>query len=113
MIIEVYHIAFGDNHKVANVTVSDSMSVNQALEVAFRKTNNIDGSWSKGPTYEFDGQHYNNSDYSEDVEVVAELPVKDGRVFGLRSTSCGDQMKVNGDTYEVDFVGFKKISIAA
>ena len=46
---EVYHNAFGDKDiHVANVNIADDVPVMQALEVVFRKTNNIEGSWSKG-----------------------------------------------------------------
>lgn len=106
---EVYHNAFGDKDiHVANVNIADDVPVMEALEVVFRKTNNIEGSWSKGPTFEFKGQTINNSDYSENVEVVKPLLVKDGVEWGHRSTSVGDYVIVNGTKYNCAMVGWEK-----
>ena len=106
---EVYHNAFGDKDiHVANVNIADDVPVMEALEVVFRKTNNIEGSWSKGPTFEVKGEIFNNVDYSEDVEVVKPLLVKDGIEWGHRSTSVGDYVIVNGAKYNCAMVGWEK-----
>jgi hypothetical protein len=110
MIYEVYHNAFGDKDiHVANVTVDDTVPVKTALEIVFRKTNNIEGSWSKGPTYVWEGETFDNPDYSENVEVIAPLKKgKDGNTYGLRSTSVGDYVVVNGTKYNCEMVGWKE-----
>ena len=75
-----------------------------ACEYAFARTQNIFGSWSKGPTFE-DGEH--NEDFSENVEVIAPLPVHLGRTLGHRSSMIGDLFVVNGNIYMCDTFGFK------
>ena len=105
---EVYHNAFGDKDiHVANVNIADDVPVMEALEVVFRKTNNIEGSWSKGPTFDFKGETFDNSDYSENVEVVKSLLVKDGVEWGHRSTSVGDYVIVDGTKYNCANVGWE------
>jgi len=106
---EVYHNAFGDKDiHVANVNIADDVPVMEALEVVFRKTNNIEGSWSKGPTFEVKGETFDNADYSKNVEVVKPLLVKDGVEWGHRSTSVGDYVIVNGTKYNCAMVGWEK-----
>lgn len=81
-----------------------------AMEYAYKKTQNIEGSWSKPSIFEWDGQVIENGDFSEDVTVMAELPVnKDGQEMGLRSTSMGDHMLIHGKKYRVAAVGFEEI----
>ena len=105
---EVYHNAFGDKDvHIANVNVDDNVPVMDALEIVFRKTNNIEGSWSKGPTFEFENVMHENADYSEDVEVVKPLLVKDGIEWGHRSTSVGDYVIVDGTKYKCAMVGWE------
>ena len=61
-----------------------------ACEYAFARTQNIFGSWSRGPTYE-DGEH--NEDYSENVQVIEPLP-RDGfgRAWGrVRGRGLADR----------------------
>ena len=111
---EVYHNAFGDQDvHIANVNIADDVPVMEALEVVFRKTNNIEGSWSKGPTFVHDGVTYDNADYSENVEVVKPLVVKDGVEWGHRSTSVGDYVIVDGVKYKCDMVGWTVEEVAA
>ncbi len=108
--IAVIHTAFEDSPRtVALVNVLEAMPPMQALEYAYKRTNNIEGSWSKDETFEFKGEIYVNPDYSSDVKVLAPLPVKDGVEYGLRSTSVGDQMLYGTVKYKVSPVGFKAI----
>lgn len=109
--VAVIHTAFEDSPRtVAFVNVPEEFSAEMALEYAYKKTNNIEGSWSRPAVFEFDGKVYENSDFSEDVTVMAELPVnKDGEVMGLRSTSVGDQMLFGTKKYKVAFAGFEEI----
>lgn len=84
---------------VAEVNVWHTEDVDTALEYAYRYTNNVDGSWSMKI----------GSDANDDVTVLAELPVVNGRTFGLRSTSMFDRLVLNGKTYKVSMIGFKEV----
>lgn len=75
-----------------------------ALEYAFTVTQNIFGSWSKGPQFE-DGEI--NEDFSENVEVLAPLPTYLGRTLGHRSSMVGDLFVVNGNVYICKGIGFE------
>lgn len=75
-----------------------------ACEYAFARTQNIFGSWSKGPVFE-DGEH--NEDYSENVQVIADLPTYMGRTLGHRSSMVGDLFVVNGNIYVCKGIGFE------
>lgn len=102
MIITVKHMArneiTGDVEgftPVAEVNFPDGHNTDDALEYAFRWTNNVMGSWSKKI----------GEDANDDVTVLVER--EDG--LGLRSTSMFDRMEVGGIVYEVSMVGFKEI----
>ena len=102
MQIAVIHTAFEDSPRtVALVEVGDRTG-DEALEYAYHRTQNIYGSWSRDDIE-------NNLDYSEDVTVMADLPVHEGVTYGLRSTSMGDQMLLGTEKYKVDMVGFELI----
>lgn len=75
-----------------------------ACEYAFTRTQNIFGSWSKGPTFE-DGEH--NEDFSENVQVVQPLVTFNGKAYGHRSSMIGDLFVVNGNIYVCKSVGFE------
>jgi hypothetical protein len=110
--VAVIHAAFEDTPRtVAFVEVGDRTG-NEALEYAFRRTNNVMGSWSRGETLEWDGETVVNEDFSNDVTVMAELPVskRTGEVMGLRSTSMGDFMLLGNTKYEVAMCGFKEVA---
>lgn len=110
--VSVIHAAFEDSPRVvAFVEVGDRTGTD-ALEYAYRRTNNIMGSWSRGATFEFNGETVVNEDFSEDVTVMAELPVSErtGETMGLRSTSMGDQMLLGNVKYEVAAFGFKEVA---
>jgi hypothetical protein len=102
--VAVIHTAFEEQpNTVAFVEVQDDMEVMEALEYAYRWTNNVMGSWSIKEKY-LDGVG-KNGDYNPDVTVMA--PLVDG--MGLRSTSMGDQMLFEGKKYKVAMLGFKEI----
>ena len=84
---------------VAEVNVWHTEDIDEALEYAYRYTNNVDGSWSMKI----------GADANDDVTVLAPLHVVDGRTYGLRSTSMFDRMVANGKTYKVAMVGFKEV----
>lgn len=88
--IKVFHAnEFGDNTKgytkVAEVDVD-------CIWEAFRMTQNLDGSWSRGPEFEFDGKKFVNGDYDSRIKVTTDLVIskRTGEPMGLRSTSSGD-----------------------
>lgn len=104
--IEVHHVNINPisgkimpAEHVANVRVDEDMTVNKALEYAYRWTNNINGSWSREDIED-------NADYNENVEVVKPLR-EDG--LGHRSTMINDRMFLNGKEYKVDIVGFEEV----
>ena len=105
----VIHTAFEDTPRtVAFVEVGDRTGVD-ALEYAYRRTQNIDGSWSKGPVIEWDGEEHDNGDYSKDITVMQPLHVKDGVEYGHRSTSMGDHILFGTVKYRVDSFGFSEL----
>src|SRR5210317_2217441 len=110
MKVSVIHRAFEESSRlVAFVDAPDTMSRMDALEYAYRRTNNIMGSWSRDAQFEFNGEMHDNPDFSEDVTVMADLPVSErtGEVMGLRSTSMGDRMIIGNTVYRVAMCGFE------
>ena len=103
MKVTVFQKDFETNAFVRVAVVNAPMNdVNEALEYAYRYTNNVDGSWSMKI----------GADANDNVEVVAELPVseKTGKQMGLRSSMMFDRMYVEGDAaYEVAMMGFNKL----
>ena len=97
--VAVIHTAFEDTARtVALVEVGDRTGT-EALEYAYRWTQNIMDSWSmKGA-----------QDGNPNVTVMAPLEQHNGRVYGLRSTSMGDHLLLGNVKYEVAAVGFKQI----
>ena len=75
-----------------------------ACEYAFARTQNVFGSWSKGPQFE-DGQ--SNEDFSENVEVIQPLLTCGGKEYGHRSSMVGDLFVVNGNIYVCKGIGFE------
>lgn len=107
----VIHTAFEKSPRmVAFVDVTD-MGVGEALDYCYRVTQNINGSWSKGPTIKWEGKEMPNEDYNEDILVMAELPVSErtGEKMGLRSTSVGDHILVGNKKYCVEYSGFSSV----
>ncbi len=86
MIAKVYHAKDDGLVLVADVAVPEGMSVVEAREHAFERTNTIDHHWwgNKG--------------------VMA-------FVFPARSTSVGDVVWVDGHAYRVENVGWSETSI--
>ena len=98
--VTVIHQAFEKSPKmIAYVNVGDRTG-DIALEYAYFRTQNLQGSWSRE----------GNPDSSEDVTVLVSLPVVDGQTYGLRSTSMGDQMLLGDKTYKVAMCGFKEVN---
>ena len=109
--VSVIHTAFEDAPQtVAFVVVPEFPSVIETLEYCYRWTNNLAGSWSKGEILTGDnGETVNNGDYNKNVTVMADLPVYDGKTYGMRSTSVDDQMVIGNQKYVVAGCGFKTI----
>ena len=96
MRVAVFHKE-GDSFDRMCVVEAPCTDVHEALEYAYRWTNNISGSWSRS----------GNADSNENVTEIA--PLVDG--MGHRSTMVGDRMITSEGQYEVDIFGFKKIEI--
>ena len=122
MKVDVFHADFDDTGptgtftKVAVVTAdpvsaSPVTTESEALDYAYRWTNNLEGSWSKKMAWLYDSSNkmFDNGDFNVDVEVVAPLPKVDGKVFGLRSSMMGDKFVVNGKEFAVATFGFDEI----
>ena len=105
----VIHGAFEDTPRTVAFVECGERTGSDALEYAYRRTQNIEGSWSKGPTIEWEGQEHDNGDYSEDITVMAPLHNKDGVEYGLRSTSVGDHIVFGTTKYKVDSFGFSEL----
>jgi hypothetical protein len=100
--VAVIHTAFEETpNTVAFVEVGDRIG-EEALEYAFRWTNNVMGSWSIKEEYLGNTK---NGDFNEDVTVLYNRP--DG--MGQRSTSMGDQMLLGTTKYKVAAFGFEEI----
>jgi len=104
--INIHFAAFEDQPvHVASVAVADTFETAEAaLEDAYARTQNVAGSWSRGPTFE-DGSA--NRDYDWRITVIAPLPVEDGKTYGHRSTCVGDIFEVDGVRWRVAGFGFK------
>ena len=102
--ISVYHRAFEDVaeiKKVAEVSVNKNADLESNVDFAWRVTQNIEGSWSKGQ-YFSNGEV--NEDYSPYIKVVAPLEIgSDGKEWGHRSSSIGDVYVLeSGEAYVVN-----------
>ena len=99
MKVTVVHTAFEDAPQIVAEVNSPHAKVEEALEYAYRWTNNVMGSWSRDDLED-------NGDYNPNVTRVAPLH-EDG--MGLRSTSVGDMMHVDGRSFEVARMGFQEL----
>ena len=101
--ISIYHRAFEDLdeiQKVAEVSVNKNADLESNIDFAYRVTQNIEGSWSKGRYF---SNNKVNEDYSPYVKTIAPLHTdKDGKEWGLRSTSIGDVYVLEGKAYVVN-----------
>lgn len=127
---KVYHKAFEpEAAHVANVYIDSDVPTLKALEEVFRKTNNVEGSWSLGPKLtryedEYDDSYEpftqpktieeDNLDYFKNVEVVKYLRLNNDddlmKYYGHRSTSVGDYVVVDGRTYTCENFGWGGIA---
>ena len=97
----VIHSAFEDSPRtVAFVNIpSDITDTDEQLEYAYKWTNNIEGSWSLKI----------GGDANDNVTVVGEFPISNGKKMGLRSTSMNDQILLGNKKYNVSMIGFEEI----
>lgn len=106
----VIHGAFEDIPRTVAFVECGDRTGSDALEYAYFRTQNLHGSWSKGPTIEWEGETHDNGDYSEDITVMAPLTITpEGKEYGLRSTSVGDHIVFGTVKYKVDDWGFSEI----
>lgn len=91
---------------VAAVGMAPGTTVQMALDSAFARTQNMDGSWS----LDYEGNEQDRSG----IVLLALLPQHDGQDYGMRSSMVGDIFVVlddemKGETYRVASFGFDKI----
>ena len=109
MQVAVIHTAFEDTPRTVAMVEVGERTGTEALEYAYRWTNNVEGSWSLGVREFEDGE--SNGDYNPAVTVVGPMHVdENGKTWGLRSTSVGDHMLMGTEKYVVASVGFDKLS---
>ena len=104
MKVTVVHTAFEDAPRIVAEVQAPADTVESALEYAYRWTNNVMGSWSRKQEIFEDGTA--NGDLNDNVVVKA--PLHEGGM-GLRSTSMGDMMHVDGRSFEVAMMGFQEL----
>ena len=88
-LIEVWHRQEASMQLVAVVEIVSPHPERQdweLLEYAWRWSNNVEGSWSRPA----DLGGMANGDFNDRVHVLAELPVHQGKLYGLRSSMVGD-----------------------
>ena len=102
MRVTVFHKADREGTSFDRMCVVEApcTDVMDALEYAYRWTNNINGSWSRSDLKD-------NADSNENVTEIA--PLENG--MGHRSTSMFDRMAIEGAWYEVAGFGFEKIEV--
>lgn len=109
MQVAVIHTAFEDTPRTVAMVEVGERTGTEALEYAYRWTNNVEGSWSLGVREFEDGE--SNGDYNSAVTVVGPMHVdENGKTWGLRSTSVGDHMLMGTEKYVVASFGFDKLS---
>ena len=104
MKVTVYHKDFdtkGAYTRVAVVEAPVELNEKEACEYAYRWTQNIADSWSHPAGV---------VDKNENVEIVGELPVVGGKIYGLRSSMMGDRFYLgDGKVYDVAMLGFDEV----
>jgi len=99
--VAVIHTAFEDTPRTVALVEVGELEGTQALEYAYRWTQNIMDSWSmKG-----------EQDGNDAVTLMAPLHRENGRTYGLRSTSMGDHLLLGTTKYVVAAVGFEQIEV--
>ena len=112
MQVSVIHTAFEDSPRVVAFVDCGDLTGMAALEYAYMRTNNINGSWSLDEYVDVDGEMIFNEDFSKNVTVVGDHPInsRTGEKMGIRSTSVGDQMLIGNKKYRVQSLGFKEVA---
>lgn len=100
------HVA---NINFQHLSPNDPVDIKEGLELSFQYTQNIMGSWSRGPRIEIEGKFQQNPDWYSNVEVVKPLEIYNGQEYGHRSSMVGDRMLVDGKIYEVATFGFNEV----
>ena len=98
--IAVIHTAFEDTPRTVALVDAPEGTVTEQLEYAYRWTQNIMDSWSRKGT----------ADGNDRVTRMQPRHVDEqGKEWGHRSTSMGDQMLHGTTKYKVAAVGFEEI----
>jgi len=108
MIVTVYHHDIRNPEALEAVAAVEAGTLEtlQALEFAWERTQNLNGSWSRGPRHA-DGSR--NADYHPAIRVLRPLHVENGEVYGLRSSMMGDVFELGGERYRVATIGFDEL----
>jgi len=114
MLVKVFHNELNEISETYNLVEiahinANCDNVDHALEYAYRRTNNIEGSWSMGPTIKIDSKEIENADYSVDITVCKELKMYKGQLYGHRSSMMNDVFEVDGTRYKVAMFGFEEV----
>lgn len=108
MQVAVIHTAFEDKPRTVAFVEVGERTGNEALEYAYRWTNNVAGSWSIKEEYFENGER--NGDLNDAVTVMAPLHKdENGKEWGHRSTSVGDQLLLGNRKFKVASFGFEEI----
>jgi len=108
MQVAVIHTAFEDKPRTVAFVEVGERTGNEALEYAYRWTNNVEGSWSIKEEYFENGER--NNDLNDAVTVMAPLHKdENGKEWGHRSTSVGDQLLLGNRKFKVASFGFEEI----
>jgi hypothetical protein len=119
-VMKVFYISPKDDFSsvtrqhVANVRINEELfpSVEDALEFAYRRTQNIFGSWSMGSRIpDGFGDFIDNGDFSTSVDVMAPLHMYNGRPMGHRSSMPNDEFEYKGILYRCASMGFYQVGI--
>ena len=124
VIVTVVHTAFEDRPAIVARITCEGMDIEEALEYAYRSTQNVEGSWSRDETMWVRKVRYGtdtsrtefNADFNADVEVIVDhgdlddLVLSKGGQIGIRSTSMHDLMVVGSRIYQVASFGFDEVA---
>jgi hypothetical protein len=109
MIVKIFHHDFPAGPDalthVADLNMPEGSDRETCLNMAYRFTQNIDGSWSMGerlPGGELNG------DWCPRLTRIAPSHEREGKLYGLRSSMVGDVFELaDGERWRVEARGFK------
>ncbi len=118
MQVKVHHRDDRADDRFVHVATVETpeIDIGAALEFAWERTQNIEGSWSKGPVFPADqtwsGKLEANPDHHPSVTLADGIVLKvnaSGRTLGLRSSMVGDRFEAEGMAYRAAGCGFEPV----